>query len=1040
MKTLQNIFHHFTRPADWIGFTVLVVSFVFLGGLADRAQAGGGTPDCSDSLSETLYTYHCEDAVYRGGLSGSRTISIPYYDRLTAVSGTAWSAGYYASYSPTVGSWGNLLPFVSNGTLTISWSSGVPPGYENSAISWTVYFYLRPRPIATSCTANPSTIDANQATTLSATGSDPAGGVITQYAWNFGDGTTAVTDASPPDVRLTGPPAKPDVPPLAQGLGVPLAQATHIYGLPHAEPAPPISMSASPSSLLKGQSATISWSVDSAATNTYWLRYTAQSGASVEKSVTLPFGSSNVYGRSTTNINDLFPAFTGALAVDLVAVVETSFGWAKLYQEVQQITQGQSVKLYYRMYDPALNWWDFGQSVGTVASNFGAAWAYFNLGDATVTPSSLTIASNFYPGTPPKSGSYTFTPTIGTTYYLEASDYLGAGGTLRTNRANVPLTITPAPATHTYSQAGIYTVTVTATSTTGNTGTASCQVTVKSPYPPPIVTLSASPTTIGRGRSSNLTWTTQYATSLTIDQGIGAVSPVSSGSRSVAPIMSTTYTATAIGPGGTRTATVTITVIPPPIVTLAADQTLIPAGSSTTLRWSSQNATTLAIDQGIGAVTPVAGGQRSINPAATTTYTATASGQYDTITASVTVTVFGAPSAATMSGLAACADSAYTGQGKISWSGTPNPSFGFYVDIDDDPNFGSYSNKQVTSGTSTDTSNFRGIYPATDQVLVLNPHTTYYVRVYNGNHSSTSSFRVPYCLPTVDVKGRTETGSPSDGPLTVDYNHPIILTWTSEHTTGCTASAGTPSWPGAKATNNAAGESSGNITRNLTFTLTCANAIGQTSNDSVSVIVRLDFGSVSVVGDIFSGTNVLGISVDPKSVVSAAGTIDILGTNLKLPGYTPAPHNSWERLRTLMVANITRLRAERAVTLAANNGPGVAIPAPGSSTRFFNLNPLTGDPYNGDHGINPNHPEGGVWYVAGDLELTAPLVIIHRGTIIVEGAIHLLGSPDGALSVGQGGTLGLVALGPGGITIDPSLKELHGVAFFAANGPIIFSR
>lgn len=86
------------------------------------------------------------------------------------------------------------------------------------------------------------------------------------------------------------------------------------------------------------------------------------------------------------------------------------------------------------------------------------------------------------------------------------------------------------------------------------------------PPPPaptaPTVTLSANPTTIERGQSSTLTWTSTNATNVSIDQGIGDVS--TSGARSVSPSSSTTYQITAKGEGGTAQATARITVTEPP--------------------------------------------------------------------------------------------------------------------------------------------------------------------------------------------------------------------------------------------------------------------------------------------------------------------------------------------------------------------------------------------------------------------------------------------------------------------------------------------
>jgi len=84
------------------------------------------------------------------------------------------------------------------------------------------------------------------------------------------------------------------------------------------------------------------------------------------------------------------------------------------------------------------------------------------------------------------------------------------------------------------------------------------------PPPKPVITsFTGEPRTIQRGQSATLNWATQNATDITIDQGIGAVQ--SSGSRTVSPGNTTTYTLTANGPGGSDSKTVTIEVtVPPP--------------------------------------------------------------------------------------------------------------------------------------------------------------------------------------------------------------------------------------------------------------------------------------------------------------------------------------------------------------------------------------------------------------------------------------------------------------------------------------------
>ncbi|HET9402383.1 MAG TPA: peptidoglycan-associated lipoprotein Pal [Candidatus Acidoferrales bacterium] len=81
----------------------------------------------------------------------------------------------------------------------------------------------------------------------------------------------------------------------------------------------------------------------------------------------------------------------------------------------------------------------------------------------------------------------------------------------------------------------------------------------------PTVTLQANPTTIEKGQSSTLTWSSTNATSLTLAPGVGSIAP--EGSTQVSPAESTTYTITATGPGGDTEQTVRVTVgaaAPPP--------------------------------------------------------------------------------------------------------------------------------------------------------------------------------------------------------------------------------------------------------------------------------------------------------------------------------------------------------------------------------------------------------------------------------------------------------------------------------------------
>ena len=79
------------------------------------------------------------------------------------------------------------------------------------------------------------------------------------------------------------------------------------------------------------------------------------------------------------------------------------------------------------------------------------------------------------------------------------------------------------------------------------------------PAPAPAsVSVSASPSTVQQGQCATLSWSSSNATSVTIDQGVGSVD--ANGSKRVCPDHTTQYGVTASGPGGSRSASTTVTV------------------------------------------------------------------------------------------------------------------------------------------------------------------------------------------------------------------------------------------------------------------------------------------------------------------------------------------------------------------------------------------------------------------------------------------------------------------------------------------------
>ncbi|MCP2501848.1 MAG: OmpA family protein [Deltaproteobacteria bacterium] len=162
---------------------------------------------------------------------------------------------------------------------------------------------------------------------------------------------------------------------------------------------------------------------------------------------------------------------------------------------------------------------------------------------------------------------------------------------------------------------------------------------------PPIVNYSAAPETIAPGQCSTLTWSTQNVQKAEIDQEVGAVA--ASGSKQVCPKETTQYMLTATGTGGTVYETATVTVMapvppPPPVAavgtSISANPTYVYTGQCTTLTWSTQNATDVVIDPGVGKVGP--SGSKQVCPTDNTTYTISATNAGGTKTASTTVPVY----------------------------------------------------------------------------------------------------------------------------------------------------------------------------------------------------------------------------------------------------------------------------------------------------------------------------------------------------------------------------------------------------------------
>jgi hypothetical protein len=139
---------------------------------------------------------------------------------------------------------------------------------------------------------------------------------------------------------------------------------------------------------------------------------------------------------------------------------------------------------------------------------------------------------------------------------------------------------------------------------------------------------TATPSTISPGQSSTISFQTQNATSVTVTPMVGGSIPIS-GSFTVTPAQTTTYTITASGQGGqTASCAVTVNVgttgTGPMITSFTANPQISPsAGAPVTLTCLAQNATSVAIT-GVGALSSK--GTVVVNPTTDTLYTCVATG------------------------------------------------------------------------------------------------------------------------------------------------------------------------------------------------------------------------------------------------------------------------------------------------------------------------------------------------------------------------------------------------------------------------------
>ncbi len=252
-----------------------------------------------------------------------------------------------------------------------------------------------------------------------------------------------------------------------------------------------------------------------------------------------------------------------------------------------------------------------------------------------------------------------------------------------------------------------------------------------------------------------------------------------------------------------------------PTVDLTADSYNVNNNGTTTVRWTSQNATSCTASGGVNGWSgykSTTGSFFTGSLTSTTTYNITCSNSRGSANDSVTITVNGtnggdeptvdirADDTSISSGDSTIirwtsqnADYCTASNGRNGWSGSRNLS-------------GSFNTRDLDSDT------------------------TYRITCTNNNGSANDSVTV-----RVDDSQDEPTVRISANPTTVQYNGVSYVTWNSENADTCTANGGANGWSGNK--NLSGSFYTGSLTYTTTFRITCRNDSGS-ADDSVTVNVN----------------------------------------------------------------------------------------------------------------------------------------------------------------------------------------------------------
>lgn len=368
---------------------------------------------------------------------------------------------------------------------------------------------------------------------------------------------------------------------------------------------------------------------------------------------------------------------------------------------------------------------------------------------------------------------------------------------------------------------------------TGAGGSAAQSATVSVKAAAPTVSLSASPSSITRGGTASLVWSSTHATSCTASGAWSGAKSVSGSQSTGALTANAVYSLTCTGAGGVamQSATVTVTSTPTATVSLSASPSTVVSGGTSTLTWSSRDATSCTASGAWAGSKPTSGSQSTGALTASATYSLTCSGAGGNAAQSTTVSV--TPAAPTVSLVASPSTITSGGSAGLTWSSTHATAC---------TAGGAWSGAKALSGSQS--------------TGALKANTTYSLTCTGAGGSATQA-------ATVSVTPITPapTVSLAASPSSIVSGKSTMLTWSSTNATSCTASGG---WSGSHSTSGS--QSTGTLSANATYTLTCTGG-GGSAAQSATVTVASAAPTVS-------------LSASPSTVASgAASTLSWSSTN-----------------------------------------------------------------------------------------------------------------------------------------------------------------